>query len=195
MQKSQSSSKLLKLVVLSLLATMSLVLFFISFPLPLLPPYLKVDFSDIPALIAGMIFSPAAGVLVVFLKNLMYFVAKGATDPVGVVANFIAGTLYVFPVAYLYRKYSGINSIVIGLTIGTVVMAVVMTILNYFIILPAYGMFVGVGFTDTAKWIAVIGGVLPFNFIKGVIVSILFVPLFFKLKEWIEKKKVPTSAA
>ena len=142
-----------------------------------------------------MIFSPAAGVLVVFLKNLMYFVAKGATDPVGVVANFIAGTLYVFPVAYLYRKYSGINSIVIGLTIGTVVTAVVMTILNYFIILPAYGMFVGVGFTDTAKWIAVIGGVLPFNFIKGVIVSILFVPLFFKLKEWIEKKKVPTSAA
>jgi len=195
MQKSQSSSKLLKLVVLSLLATMSLVLFFISFPLPLLPPYLKVDFSDIPALIAGMIFSPAAGVLVVFLKNLMYFVAKGATDPVGVVANFIAGTLYVFPVAYLYRKHSGINSIVIGLTIGTVVMAVVMTILNYFIILPAYGMFVGVGFTDTAKWIAVIGGVLPFNFIKGIIVSILFVPLFFKLKEWIEKKKVPTSAA
>ncbi|MEJ8777698.1 ECF transporter S component [Pseudogracilibacillus sp. ICA-222130] len=195
MQKSQSSSKLLKLVVLSLLATMSLVLFFISFPLPLLPPYLKVDFSDIPALIAGMIFSPAAGVLVVFLKNLMYFVAKGATDPIGVVANFIAGTLYVFPVAYLYRKYSGINSIILGLTIGTVVMAVVMTILNYFIILPAYGMFVGVGFTDTAKWIAVIGGVLPFNFIKGVIVSILFVPLFFKLKEWIEKKKVPTSAA
>src|SRR5690625_6482147 len=110
MQKSQSSSKLLKLVVLSLLATMSLVLFFISFPLPLLPPYLKVDFSDIPALIAGMIFSPAAGVLVVFLKNLMYFVAKGATDPVGVVAYFIAGTLYVFQVAFLYSENSGINS-------------------------------------------------------------------------------------
>src|SRR5699024_5124778 len=125
MQGTQRSSKLLKLVVLSLLGTMSLVLFFISFPLPLLPPYLKVDFSDIPALIAGMIFSPAAGVLVVFLKNAMYFVAKGATDPVGVVANFVAGTLYVFPVAYLYRKYSGMKSIVAGLVIGTVVMALV----------------------------------------------------------------------
>lgn len=192
MQGTQSSSKLLKLVVLSLLATMSLVLFFISFPLPLLPPYLKVDFSDIPALIAGMIFSPAAGVLVVLLKNIMYFVAKGATDPVGVMANFIAGTLFVFPVAYLYRKYNGVKSIVAGLVIGTVVMAIVMTILNYFVILPAYGMFLGVGFNDTAKWIAVIGGVLPFNFIKGIIVSILFVPLFFKLKEWIEKKKVHT---
>src|SRR5699024_5046477 len=103
----------------------SLILFFISFPLPLLPPYLKIDFSDIPALIAGMIFSPAAGVLVVFLKNVMYFVAKGASDPVGVVANFVAGTLYVFPVAYLYRKYSGVKSIVAGLVIGTVVMATV----------------------------------------------------------------------
>src|SRR5699024_528627 len=66
----------------------------------LLPPYLKVDFSDVPALIAGLVFSPLAGILVVFLKNALYFVATGATDPIGVAANFIAGTLYVFPVAY-----------------------------------------------------------------------------------------------
>src|SRR5699024_3341623 len=112
MRGSKSSSKLVKLVVLSLLATMSLILFFISFPLPLLPPYLKVDLSDIPALIAGLIFSPAAGVLVVFLKNALYFVAKGATDPIGVTANFIAGTIYIFPVAYLYHKYNGVKSIV-----------------------------------------------------------------------------------
>src|SRR5690625_6381448 len=76
-QTTNRSSKLTKMVVIALLATVSLVLFFISFPLPLLPPYLKVDLSDVPALIAGMIFSPLAGVLVVFLKNLMYFAFKG----------------------------------------------------------------------------------------------------------------------
>src|SRR5699024_6755877 len=70
------SSKLKKLVVLSLLSAVSLVLFFISFPLPLLPPYLKVDFSDVPALIAGLVFSPLAGMLVVFLRNALYFVAS-----------------------------------------------------------------------------------------------------------------------
>src|SRR5690625_6650813 len=72
-QKS-SSTRLVRMIVISLLAALSLVLFFISFPLPLLPPYLKVDFSDVPALIAGLIFSPLAGIIVVLLKNAIYFI-------------------------------------------------------------------------------------------------------------------------
>lgn len=190
MMQSQRSSKLVKLVVLSLLAAVSLVLFFISFPLPLLPPYLKVDFSDVPALLAGLIFSPLAGVLVVLMKNLLYFVASGATDPIGVVANFIAGSLFVFPVAYFYHRYQGVKSIIIGLVVGTVGMAVIMSILNYFIILPAYSLLIGMEMNDTIKWVSVVGGVLPFNFIKGVIVSILFIPVFIKLSEWINQKRM-----
>lgn len=190
MQINNQSSKLVKLVVLSLLATVSLVLFFISFPLPLLPPYLKVDFSDVPALIAGLIFSPLAGVLVVFMKNALYFVASGATDPIGVTANFIAGTLYIFPVAYLYHKYRGVKSVISGLVIGTAVMAIVMSILNYLFILPAYAWLVGMEMNETIKWASVVGGVLPFNALKGIIVGMLFVPVFIKLKQWIEQKRI-----
>lgn len=192
MQSSKRSSKLTKMVVIALLATVSLVLFFISFPLPLLPPYLKVDLSDVPALIAGLIFSPAAGVLVVFLKNLMYFAFKGATDPIGIPANFIAGTLYVFPVAYLYHRYKGVKSVVLGLVIGTVAMASIMSLLNYLIILPAYSWVMGIDdwVTSTAKMATVMGAILPFNFIKGVIVSILFIPMFIKLQQWIEQKRM-----
>lgn len=191
MRGSKSSSKLVKLVVLSLLATMSLILFFISFPLPLLPPYLKVDFSDIPALIAGLIFSPAAGILVVFLKNALYFVAKGATDPIGVTANFIAGTIYIFPVAYLYHKYNGVKSVVAGLVIGTTVMAITMSVLNYYVILPAYVLLMGFEeMTQPVKFASVVGGILPFNFIKGIVISLLFVPLFMKLKVWIDEKRL-----
>src|SRR5690625_2785633 len=151
MQKSKRSSKLIKLVVLALLATVSLVLFFISFPLPLLPPYLKVDFSDVPALIAGLIFSPLAGILVVFMKNALYFVASGATDPIGVTANFIAETIYIFPVAYLYHRYSGVKSVISGLVIGTAVMAIVMSVLNFFIILPAYAWLIDMEMNETIK--------------------------------------------
>lgn len=194
MKVTNRSSKLVKLVVLSLLATVSLVLFFISFPLPLLPPYLKVDFSDIPALLAGLIFSPLAGIFVVLMKNIIYFIATGATDPIGVVANFIAGTIYIFPVAYLYHKYNGVKSIISGLVIGTVVMAVTMSVLNYFVILPAYSWLIGMEMNDTIKWASVVGGVLPFNFIKGVIVSLLFVPLFIKLKQWIDEKRVEVTS-
>src|SRR5699024_3285409 len=104
-----------------------------------------------------LIFSPLAGVLVVFMKNLLYFVASGASDPVGVVANFIAGALFVLPVAYLYHRYRGIKSVIAGLIIGTFIMAVVMSVLNYIIILPAYSVLFGMEFDDTLKMIVVSG--------------------------------------
>src|SRR5690625_7761577 len=113
MSNQAKSSRLIKLIVIGLLGAISLILFFISFPLPMLPPYLKVDFSDIPALIAGIIFSPIAGVLVILVKNGLYFVISGATDPVGVVANFLAGSVFIFPVAYFYHKMKSVKGVLL----------------------------------------------------------------------------------
>jgi len=185
-----SSSKLLKLVILSILGSISLVLFFINFPLPFLPPYLKIDFSDVPALMASLIFSPMAGVIVVGIKNLLYFVISGAGDPIGVAANFLAGIMFVVPVGVLYHKFKGVKSIVSGLIAGTIIMAVGMSVLNYFIILPAYALFMGWDMSAYVKWISVIGGVLPFNIIKGTIVGLLFIPIFMKMRSWIEQKQI-----
>jgi len=184
-----SSSKLVKLIILALLGTISLVLFFLNFPLPFLPPYLKIDFSEVPALIAAFIFSPIAGVIVIGVKNLLYLAVSGAGDPIGVIANFLAGVMFVVPVAFLYHKYKGVKSIVSGLISGTVIMALGMSVLNYIFILPAYGWFMGWEMTEQVKWISVIAGVLPFNAIKGIIVGLLFVPLFIKMRSWIEQKQ------
>lgn len=189
MNINKNSSNLVKMIVLSLMAAVSLVLFFISFPLPLMPPYLKVDFSDVPALIAALIFSPLAGILVLFMKGLLYFLASGATDPIGVAANFIAGTIFITPVAYLYHKHKTLKSVIIGLSIGAVGMALIMSVLNYIIILPAYSWLVGMEMNDQIKWFSVVAGILPFNLIKGVIISVLFIPLFMKLHVWIEQKQ------
>jgi len=184
-----SSSKLVKLIILALLGTISLVLFFLNFPLPFLPPYLKIDFSEVPALIAAFIFSPIAGVIVIGVKNLLYLAVSGAGDPIGVIANFLAGVMFVVPVAFLYHKYKGVKSIVSGLISGTVIMALGMSVLNYLFILPAYGWFMGWEMTEQVKWISVIAGVLPFNAIKGIVVGLLFVPLFIKMRSWIEQKQ------
>lgn len=184
-----SSSKLVKLVILALLGTISLVLFFLNFPLPFLPPYLKIDFSEVPALIAALIFSPVAGVIVISIKNLLYLAVSGAGDPIGVIANFLAGIMFVFPVAFLYHKYKGVKSIVSGLVSSTLIMAIGMSALNYFLILPAYAWFMGWEMTEQIKWLSVVGGVLPFNALKGIIVGFLFVPLFIKMRSWIEQKQ------
>lgn len=185
----RQSSNLLKLIILALLGTISLVLFFLNFPLPLLPSYLKIDFSDVPALMAGLIFSPIAGVIVVAVKNILYLAVSGAGDPIGVAANFIAGVMFVVPVSVLYHKFKGVKSIVSGLVAGTVIMALGMSVLNYLFILPAYGWFMGWEMTEQFKWFSVYAGVLPFNIIKGIVVGLLFVPLFVKMRAWIEQQQ------
>ncbi|MBP2076441.1 riboflavin transporter FmnP [Oceanobacillus polygoni] len=186
---SKQSSNLLKLIILALLGTISLLLFFLNFPLPFLPPYLKIDFSDVPALMASLIFSPLAGVIVVAVKNLLYIAVSGAGDPIGVAANFLAGVMFVVPVSILYHKYKGVKSIVSGLVTGTLIMAIGMSVLNYFIILPAYGWFMGWEMTNQVIWVSVIAGVLPFNMIKGIIIALLFVPLFIKMHSWIKQQQ------
>ena len=191
MNRTQSSSKLLKLIVLALLGTVSLLLFFLNFPLPFLPPYLKIDFSDAPAILAAFIFSPLAGVIVVAIKNILYFIVSGSGDPIGVAANFLAGVMFTVPVAIIYHKYKkGVKSIVTGLVAGTVVMAIGMTILNYFVVLPLYSMFMGWGdMTSGQKFGLAVKAVLPFNLIKGIIVGMLFVPLYAKMRSWIDQKR------
>ncbi|WP_186576433.1 ECF transporter S component [Aquibacillus kalidii] len=185
------SSKLLKLILFALLGTISMLLMFLKFPLPFLPSYLTIDFSDVPALLAALLFSPVAGVIVELVKNLLHLIIGGG-EPVGVAANFLAGILFVVPVSVLYHKFKGVKSLVSGLVTGTVVMAIGMGILNYFLILPAYSLFMGMEemAIPTVKWATVIGGILPFNAIKGVIVGVLFVPVFAKLRPWLEKKRL-----
>lgn len=190
MQNTKSSSKLVKNIILALLGTVSLLLFFLNFPLPFLPPYLKVDFSDLPAILASFIFTPLAGVVVVAIKNALYFIVSGSGDPVGVIANFCAGVMFTFPLAYLYHKRKkGVKTIVSGLIAGTVVMTIGMSILNYIIILPAYALVMGWDMNAAAKLTTIGVGIIPFNVLKGVIIGLLFVPLYKRMRHWIEDKK------
>lgn len=190
------SSKLTKSITFALLGAISMVLMLLNFPLPFLPVYLKIDFSEIPVLIAALLFSPLAGVAVEAIKNLLYLIFTGAGDPVGVVANFLAGMLFVMPVAYFYHKFkAGKKTLISGLATGTVAMAVGMGVLNYFVVLPLYSIFLGSPVMSAdAKWVAVIAGILPFNLLKGIIIAIVFIPLFAKLKPWFAKRKRTAAA-
>ncbi|WP_077624994.1 ECF transporter S component [Sediminibacillus massiliensis] len=193
-QTDKKSSNLLRLIILALMGTISMVLMFLNFPLPMLPQYLKIDFSEVPALIAALIFTPVAGIAVEAIKNLLYLIYTGAGDPIGVFSNFLAGVLFVVPAAYLYHKFKGVKSLVSGLVAGTVIMSVGMGLLNYYLLLPAYSWFMGwETMSAQVKWVTIAAGILPFNIIKGVVIALLFVPLFLKLKPWMERKRISVS--
>ncbi|SFM48138.1 Riboflavin transporter FmnP [Gracilibacillus orientalis] len=188
---SVQTSNLYRLIVISIMGTISVLLMFLNFPLPFpfIPAYLRIDVSDIPALIAGIIFSPVAGVVVVAIKNILYVLITAISDPIGALANFFAGMFYVVPVSFMYMKYRSMKSVLIGLGIGTLLMTIGLTVLNYFLFIPAYSLFMGwEEMSESVKRTTVLVGILPFNLIKGIIVGIIFALIFTKLKNWIQKK-------
>jgi riboflavin transporter len=172
-------------VSIGMLSSIAFLLMLIQFPLPLFPNFLFVDFSDIPALIATLIFGPVAGILVEFIKNVLNYIQTGSFTgiPVGHIANFAAGIVFILPTHFVYNRLKTRKGMTLALIAGTATMAVMMSILNYFFILPAYTVLMG--FPDMRN--LVVPAILPFNLIKGVMMSSIFMLLFIRMQTWINK--------
>ncbi len=183
--KKQRKMNVRAYVSIGMLSSIAFLLMLIQFPLPLFPNFLFVDFSDIPALIAALIFGPIAGVLVELLKNILNYIQTGSFTgiPVGHIANFAAGIVFILPTYYIYNRLKTRKGMTLALISGTVTMAVIMSILNYLIILPAYTLLMG--FPDMRN--LVVPAILPFNILKGVMMSAIFMLLFIRMQAWINK--------
>lgn len=179
------------MVSIGMMSGIAVILQLLNFPIPPFPNFLLVDFSDIPALLAAMMFGPMAGVLVEFFKNVLnYFTVGSATGvPVGQIANFIAGILFIFPTYYLYKKLHTRKGMTFGLIVGSLAMGIVMSILNYYVFMPAYTFFLHFPAMSTpALRKLIVSGILPFNIIKGFIMSVVFFLLYTRMQKWIEKQ-------
>jgi riboflavin transporter len=193
-KKGESSLKknnVRKLVSIAMLSSIAYILMFLNFPVPPFPAFLKIDFSDLPALIGAIIFGPMAGVLIELMKNVLDYFIKGSETgvPVGHIANFLAGLLYILPIYYVYNKVKSKKGMTVALVLGSFVMAVVMSILNYLVILPAYTFFLGMpAMSGPEVRQYIVAGILPFNLIKGIAMSVLFMLLFTRMGTWMNKQ-------
>ena len=104
MQSEKSKIRVRKLVMTAMLAAVATVLMFLSFGIPLVPSYLKLDFSELPALIASFSMGPLSGVVVCLVKNLINLM-NTTTAGVGELSNFILGCLFVVPAGLIYNKW------------------------------------------------------------------------------------------
>ncbi|UTH14882.1 ECF transporter S component [Macrococcus equipercicus] len=161
-----------RLILISLLSAISFILMFIKFPLPFLPPYLTIDFSDIPALLALFTVGPAGALAVEAIKNILNFLFTPA-DPVGPVANFLAGASFLLSIYFVSGRQLK-HHLVPAFLVATLVMAAVMSILNYFVLLPLYGMIMNLEDIAANLKVIVSAGIIPFNVVKGLVVSVIF---------------------
>lgn len=172
------TSNLNKMVKISLLTGIAFILMFIEFPVIPIFPWLKMDISDVPALMGAFAFGPLAGVLIEFLKVTMNFLLSGSsTGGVGEVANFIIGASFVAPAAFIYWKNKSKKSAVLGMIFGIIIMEVLAIIANVYFLLPVYGM--NMAPAELMQYVTV--GLLPFNGIKGIVISVLTYAIYKKV--------------
>jgi riboflavin transporter len=186
------NKKLQSMIAIGMLSSISFILMLFNFPLPALPAFLKVDFSDVPALIAAITMGPVAGVLVALFKNVLDWLFAGSQTgvPVGHMANFATSILFITPVYLIYRKFSNKKGIAFGLAMGTLSMAIGMSLLNYFVFLPMYTYFLNFpAETGNALFKSIVLGILPFKLIKGLLLTAVVLFMFSSLQSWIEKQR------
>ncbi len=157
------------------------VLMLLEFPVPfIIPSFIKLDFSEIPAIIASFAFGPLYGILVCLIKNLLHLFVTSSAG-VGEFSNFILGAVFVGVAGLVYDKNKTRKGAFLGVVFGALLMAIISIFTNYFIVYPAYVVIYGMPmeaiigmykallpFSDNLLKSLLIFN-LPFNFAKGIL--------------------------
>ena len=184
-----------KIAMIGVFSAIAMVLHVFDFAVPVLaPPFYKLDFSEIPALIGAFAFGPVAGVMIEFCKILLKLLIKGtSTAFVGDFANFMIGCSFILPasIIYLYKKTR--KRALIGSITGTFVMTVFGTAFNAIYLLPTFAVLYHMPMEDIIAMGTAINGhitgvvslviicVAPLNLIKGVVDTIVTMLIYKKL--------------
>ncbi len=178
-------SRIRKLVMTALLSALATVLMFVSFSVPFVPSFIKLDLSELPALIAAFSMGPLSGVAVCLVKNLVNLLFTYSMG-VGELCNFLLGVAFVLPAGLIYKKRNDRKGALIGALTGALTMGVISIFINYYLVYPVYakllmpmdvilGMYQAINPKVSNLWQALCFFNAPFTFVKGLIsVAITF---------------------
>lgn len=183
-----------KMSMIGLFAAIASILMMFEVPLPLAPSFYKIDLSEVPILIISIAYGPLAGALTEFCKILLKLVFRStSTAFVGELANFVVGMSFILPASLIYMFKKNRNSFIIGAILGTVVLTIFGSIFNVIYLLPKFASMYGMSLDSliamgtainpniTSVFTFVLFSVVPFNIIKGVLVSALSLALYKKI--------------
>ena len=120
-----------------LLIAVAVVLQYLEFPIPVIPSFIKLDFSDLPEIIGAFAYGPVAGVIIALIKNIIHM-AVSQSGFVGELSNFVLGATFAFVAGIIYKRKKTKKVAVLAGFAGAFAMAVVSLPLNYFAIYPLY---------------------------------------------------------
>ena len=193
------SNKTRRIVGCGVLTAVAVVLQYIEISIPIVPSFIKLDFSDLPELIGAFAYGPVVGVLIALLKNLIHM-AVSQSGFVGELSNFILGAVFAGVAGLIYyRKKTKKNALIAGV-VGAGVMALVSLPINYFLIYPLY--YSVLGFPEEAvfgMYKALLPSVknmvecllifnVPFTLVKGLISVVVTMLVYQPLRPFLKGK-------
>lgn len=194
--------KLVKLIKISLLSVMAFLLMYIELPIPIFPDFLKLDISDLPALLGAFALGPIAGVVIELFKNILHGMLATKTAFVGELANFLVGSCLVLVSGYIYKARKSKGGAIAGLLIGVICMSIFAGILNYFVVLPLYEKVLGFPVATVIEMGAkinhnivdlnsfIIWSIIPFNLFKGIVLSAMTLALYKSVSPILHKENM-----
>lgn len=185
---------------IGVLTAISAVVMLFEFPLWFAPGFYKLDLSEAVILMGGFALGPTAAAIMELLKNLINLLLNGtSTAYIGEFANFVTGCAFVVPASLLYKFCKNRKGAILSLLLGTVSLAAVGSMMNYFVLIPAFSKFynmpldsiIGMG-SAVNPWVVdlktlVVFAVAPFNLVKGILCSVLNLLLYKRLSGILHK--------
>ena len=194
-----NSYRIRMLTTTAMLGAMAGLLMLVEFPLGFIAPsFYKIDLAEVPVMIGTFALGPVQGIVIEVIKIIVKLIIKGtSTGFVGELANLIIGIAMVVPAGIIYKRNKTKKNAIIGMAVSTVVMSVVGVFLNAYVMIPMYSAFMPVEQIVEAGKVIIpwvhdtftfcLFCVLPFNLVKGIIVSVIVAIIYKPLSRLIHK--------
>ncbi len=187
------------MTVTAMLSAIAFILMFLDTAVPVMPSFIKLDLSELPALMASFALGPVYGVIVCLIKNLLHLFMT-QTGGVGELSNFILGAAFVLPAGLIYKHKKTKKNAIIGALVGAVLMAAISFPSNLFIVYPVYYNFMPkeaiiaayqvlaphVTLDSIAKCLLVFN--VPFTFLKGMLSAVVTILVYQPLRPLLKGK-------
>jgi riboflavin transporter FmnP len=188
------------MIQIAMLSAVAVVVYYLDFPVPLMPSFIKMDLSNVVSLFAGFTLGPVGGLTVCLIKNVIHLVIKGfgTTMGIGDIFDFVTSAVFTLTASVIYRKNRTKKGAVIGCIVGAIAFTAVSLPLNYFIVYPIYAAAFGGMDAIMGAYRAILPSTgnlfsalcifnVPFTFIKGVICAgvtiVIYKPLVTVLRK------------
>ena len=145
--------------------------------------FLEINFSEVPALIAGFAYGPLSGFIVLVIR-LLIKLPMSSTLMIGELADIIYSTSFVVTASLIYKHKRTFKGVLLALGIAFIAELVVSAAANYFVIYHLYNReFFGGHIPFTAEKFIVY--VVPFNALKNTLISAITLLVYKRISRFI----------